>query len=121
MSSSKEDPPAATNIKNWKVGDQVWVRTGSSASDSNYEELATITKLPTIAAITTTKTMMKKKRGGAKKKKSNDDDEEEDDDDKLRLNVEWPRGGHLALFCCMCAFVVVPSYDMSYYYSYGTN
>ena len=28
----------------WKVGDQVWVKTGIS---SGYEELATITKLPT--------------------------------------------------------------------------
>ena len=90
-SSSKEDPPhATTNINNWKVGDQVWVRTGSSASDSNYEELATITKLPTTTITTTiTKTTTMRKRGGAKKKKLNeeDDDDDDDDDDKVRLKM----------------------------------
>ena len=101
MSSSKEDPPVPTNINNWKVGDQVWVKTGSSASDSNYEELATITKLPTVAIATTTKkTTMKKKRGGAKKKKLNDDDD--DDEDKVRLKMLNGRAGATGSFCCCC-------------------
>ena len=92
MSSSKEDPPATTNINNWKVGDQVWVKTGSSASDSNYEELATITKLPTAALMT--KKTTKKKRGGAiKKKKSTNDDEDDDEEDKVRLKMLNGRAG----------------------------